>query len=177
MYLLQLWLPAEDMHKMKPLNSPSWTEKECTRPSLLAEVLLAVSSYLGRENHSLQCCSHWLVVHVVVRIFVSLKNPVMSCGYAFILFPGVGWGGCFRLSTAAIICLVLWQGCDSASWREFMFGIVDSWERIKKARTQRGRSSSCCCFCSLLDFWLLVGDNLMTTGLAPRNLTSLISRK
>jgi hypothetical protein len=68
-----------------------------------------------------------------VRNFGFLKNPIMLCEYVFVLIPDVGYGAASDCPHhLTVICLLLWQGCDSACWKEFIFGILGSHERALK---------------------------------------------
>ena len=62
-----------------------------------------------------------------MRILVSLKSIEILYKYAFILIPGVGHGAASDCpQQLTMICLMLYQGHDFASSRQFL-QLCDIW--------------------------------------------------
>lgn len=120
----------------------------------------------------------------VVRSLVSLKKKKKSDVIMFLLDPrcGIRAADC-PPQRPAMVFLVLWQGRDSAGCRWFMFGVLETLERVQRkpeprARVGSGGGQQLLVVPDIAFAGLLVGHILTTkTGLAPKNSMPLTSRK
>lgn len=76
----QLWLLAQDLHTIKPVNVPAWVGKEFLRPCSSQLLFPLSGAWKGRSFP--QWCSHWQVAYALGN------NPT----HAHIGYPNETWG-------------------------------------------------------------------------------------